>query len=489
MYDSSMRNSSISPLANHHAIVIVGASHSGIACAEKLRQLGFAGKITLIDKSEGLPVERPPLSKHFLTDGDSEANPPLLRDKAWFADKNITLLHGQEVVTAEINKTGETGGMVVLADGSTHPWQRLVLAVGASPRKLQLPAAGGAVGDEDMLVLRSLDDARVLRGALAKNQRIAIIGGGYIGLEVAASARALKKQVAVIEAQPRLLARVASTAASEFFTRLHTHNGTDIHTHASIKTLTKNKSQYTLTLAYGDARQTADISADMIVVGIGVVPNTHLAEMLGLRHGDGIMTDGCYRTSQPGIFAIGDVALPSTGYTQGRLRLESIHHAQMSGEIAAAALLADSHATPTPTPEVPWFWSNQYDVKMQSVGLVPTPAQTEAHGFGRNRDTSLRSVANNIADIRLQSVGLVPVHGKADIRVITRHGKRHQGEGVGDTKQISFWVFADGRLQAVEAINDGQAYMAGRVLLAKSPSGITPEDIADTSRDLKSFLA
>ena len=451
---------SMPPLANHHAIIIIGASHSGIACAEKLRQLGFGGAITMIDKSDGLPVERPPLSKHFLTDTHADvgagAKPPLLRDEAWFADKNITLLHGREVVTAEIHDTNQGGGTVTLADGSKHPWQGLVLAVGASPR--QLPATS-AVAGADLMVLRSLEDAQDLRAALAKSQRIAIIGGGYIGLEVAASARVLNKQVAVIEAQPRLLARVASPAASEFFTRLHSNHGTDIHTHANITACVKNKNAYTLTLAYGNAGKTADITADRIVLGIGVVPNTHLAEMLGLAIGDGILTDGYYRTSQPSIFAIGDVALPSTGYAQGRLRLESIHHAQMSGEIAATALLADSHAAPTPTPthEVPWFWSQQCGIRLQSAGLVPTHAQT--------------------------------AHAKTDSIVITRHGKRHQGEGVDDTKQISFWVFADGRLQAVEAINDGQAYMAGRALLARSPAGITPEDIADTSRDLKSFLA
>ena len=444
----AMHDVAMPPLTSNHSIVIIGASHSGVACAEKLRQLGFVGAIKLIDGMAGLPVERPPLSKQFLS---AETAPSrVLRDADWFADKNIALITGQEVVAASSDDTGETGGTITLADGSQHIWQRLVLAVGAGARRL--PETIGDAGN--MLVLRDLHDARALRGALAKSQRVAIIGGGYIGLEVAASARRLGKQVVVLEAQPRLLSRVASQPAAEFFAGLHASQGVAIHT--GVNLVACDKTDGGMVLAYENTRETAlprqQLKTDMVVVGIGVLPNTRLADMLGRATGEGIITDADYRTSQPSIFAIGDVALPTEGYTGGTARLESIHHAQMSGEIAAQALLADS---PTPqavthevSHEVPWFWSNQYDV-------------------------------------RLQSAGVLPPHSK--LHTVTRIGKRHQGDGKSDHKQLSFWSFADGRLHAVEAINDGQAYMVGRAILTNAPNSISADKVADPNGDLKSL--
>lgn len=425
------------PLTANDSVIIIGASHSGVACADRLRQLGFQGSITLIDRVPDLPVQRPPLSKHFLTNSDMAVK--LLRDKEWFHAHNITLISGHEVVDAACH--ADIGGSITLADGSQHTWQRLVLATGANPRRLPLLAKG-----DNIYVLRNRLDASRLRQGLQASQHIAIIGGGYIGLEVAASARSLGKQVTLIEAQNRLLRRVASVAAAEFFYQLHQQHGVAIHTNASLEAMPNPT-----TLAFHSNGGSRSLAADLIVLGVGVVPDIILAEKLGLGLGDGIMTDADYRTSQPAIFAIGDGALPRGGYAGGRVRLESVHHAQMSGEIAAAAMLAEAGSA-VPSHEVPWFWSNQYDIRLQSAGLV------QPH--------------KNAGD-------------SGDIETITRI------KSAGDTgkQQLSFWTFAGKRLLAVEAINDSQAYIVGRGILGKDPTAITRAMLADSNTDLKTLMA
>ena len=411
------------------SIIIIGASHGGIACAERLRKLGFDGKITLIEKLAGLPLERPPLSKQFLlAGGEADDSGFLLRSADWFDENNLDLMAGVGVASIDV------GAKTLLLDtGRNLAWDKLVLATGARPRVLELGAlsvadAGGVV------MLRHGDDARALRARLQEVRRVVIIGGGYIGLEVAASARKLGKDVAVLEAAARLLARVASVEASAFFAELHQSQGVDVRCDQQIAGVDSGR----IVFADGSA-----LDADLVVVGIGVIPNTELAEAAGLAVGNGILTDRDYRTSHGGvfrgdIFAIGDVALADAGYTRGAMRLESVHHAQMSADIAAACLVGE---TP-PVHEVPWFWSEQYDIRLQSAGLVPPHAQNS--------------------------------------QTITRHGRR---EG-----QISFWSFAqDGALAAVEALGDAQAYMVGRQLLEKG-AVVAPEVIGDSETDLKTLI-
>ena len=409
------------------SIIIIGASHGGIACAERLRKLGFGGKITLIDRLAGLPLERPPLSKQFLlAAGEADDSGFLLRSADWFGENGLDLMAGVAVASIDV------GAKTLLLDtGRNLAWDKLVLATGARPRVLELGDAEGVV------MLRHGDDARALRARLREARRVVIIGGGYIGLEVAASARKLGKDVAVIEAAARLLARVASVEASAFFAELHQNQGVDVRCDQQIAGVDSGR----IVFADGGA-----LDADLVVVGIGVIPNTELAEAAGLAVGNGILTDRHYRTSHGGIFrgdifAIGDVALADAGYTRGALRLESVHHAQMSADIAAACLMGQ---TP-PVHEVPWFWSEQYHIRLQSAGLVPPDAQNSQNS-----------------------------------QTITRYGRR---EG-----QISFWSFAqDGALAAVEALGDAQAYMVGRQLLERG-AVVAPEVIGDSAIDLKTLL-
>ena len=405
------------------SIIIIGASHGGIACAERLRKLGFGGKITLIDRLAGLPLERPPLSKQFLlAAGDADDSGFLLRSADWFGENGLDLMAGVGVASIDV------GAKTLLLDtGRNLAWDKLVLATGARPRVLSM--AGDGADAEGVVMLRHGDDARALRARLREARRVVIIGGGYIGLEVAASARKLGKDVAVIEAAARLLARVASVEASAFFAELHQNQGVDVRCDQQIAGVDSGR----IVFADGDA-----LDADLVVVGIGVIPNTELAEAAGLAVGNGILTDRDYRTSHADVFAIGDVALAADGYTRGGLRLESVHHAQMSADIAAACLMGE---TPPPH-EVPWFWSEQYHIRLQSAGLVPPDAQNS--------------------------------------QTITRHGRR---EG-----QISFWSFTqDGALAAVEALGDAQAYMVGRQLLERG-AVIAPEVIGDSATDLKTLL-
>ena len=403
------------------SIIIIGASHGGIACAERLRKLGFDGKITLIEKLAGLPLERPPLSKQFLLTGADDSG-FLLRSADWFDENNLDLMAGVGVASIDV------GAKTLLLDTGTNlAWDKLVLATGARPRALSM--AGDGADAEGVVMLRHGDDARVLRARLREARRVVIIGGGYIGLEVAASARKLGKSVVVLEAAARLLARVASVEASAFFAELHQSQGVDVRCGQQIAGVDSGR----IVFADGSA-----LDADLVVVGIGVIPNTELAEAAGLAVGNGILTDRDYRTSHADIFAIGDVALADAGYTRGAMRLESVHHAQMSADIAAACLMGE---TPPPH-EVPWFWSEQYDIRLQSAGLVPPDAQNS--------------------------------------QTITRQGRR---EG-----QISFWSFTqDGTLAAVEALGDAQAYMVGRQLLEKGVA-VSPEVIGDSETDLKTLL-
>ena len=412
------------PLDNNETVLIIGASHAGIACAEQLRKCGFEGGITILDREPDMPMERPPLSKAWLGDATKESPPDqqrfLLRQEGWFREYKIDFRPDAGVVNIDPKAKTAT-----LADNKTLSWQRLVLATGAVPRRLAIE-----VGDEkSVFYLRVPRDAARLSGVFAGGRHVAIIGGGYIGLEVAASARKRGLEVTVLEMAPRLLARVASPEASAFFDNLHRTNGVQIMTDTRLESIAPNKARLTL------ITDTVSVNTDMAVVGIGVVPDMALAEDLGLATGNGILVNNNYETTLEDIFAIGDVALPEDGYAQGALRIESVHHAQMSATIAAAAMTGH---TPLPH-EVPWFWSNQYDCKLQSAGLVPEAAQT-----------------------------------------LTRKGRRDGS--------VSFWSFVDDTLKAVEAINDPQAYMIGLKTLSGATQ-ITPAQVASPDFDLKSLLS
>ncbi|MGB2437213.1 MAG: NAD(P)/FAD-dependent oxidoreductase, partial [Candidatus Puniceispirillales bacterium] len=316
------------------------------ACAERLRKLGHEGPITIIDRLSGLPLERPPLSKAFLKADATEDKSFCLRPDNWFDDNTITFMDGYHVTAI-----APDDHQLTLSDGQVLDWDKLVLATGAYPRPLPVDGA-----DSDrLLVLRHPDDARQLRNKLHQAEKVSIIGGGYIGLEVAASARALGKEVSVIEAADRLLARVASRMASSYFDALHHSHGVAIYTNTQVSGILPSDHQVTV-----NASNNTYIDADLVIAGIGVIPDMDIAAKAGITTGNGIMTDAFYRTNRPDIFAIGDVALPADGYTDGQIRLESVHHAQMSADIAAhtmmivherraASLAVSVHLHPQPT--------------------------------------------------------------------------------------------------------------------------------------------
>ena len=399
-------------------IVIIGASHAGISCAEQLRTLGFSGGITLIDRQSGAPLERPPLSKAYLGSMPEDDKRFLLRRAEWYEKFQVTIIDG---VAVDFIDPGQH--QIRLADGRSLNFDKLILATGAAPRTLPQVA-----GLENVHVLRSPDDAAGLRRAMQTASSAVIIGGGYIGLEAAASFRKAGLNVHVVEAAERLLARVASPDMSAFFQELHQRQGVMIHTGMTETEFHQKDGLFTgITLDTGQ-----QISADFLLVGIGVVPDSVLADAAGAAIGNGILVDRQMRSTIDDVYAIGDVALIEGVVS----RIESVHNAQDT----AARAAADITETPMPDMAVPWFWSEQYDVRLQSAGIVPV--------------------------------------GKDDLRYAVRPGKREGG--------MSVWSYVQDRLVAVEAVHDPAAYMLGKKCLENNLSPV-PSDAADSDFDLKTF--
>ena len=400
--------------------VIVGASHAGISFAEKLRQQGCEDEITIIDKIAGFPLQRPPLSKAFLGADHSEEEGFYLRAEEWFETQNITLRDGVGVTSIE-----RAAKQVVLGDGSRVSYDKLILATGATARRLPF----AEMDCKNVFVLRDGDDAKGLKAAMVQAKNAVVIGGGYIGLEAAASMRKHGLSVHVIEAAPRLLARVASPEISQVYKTLHESHGVQLHIGNGVSGLKADDGAISAVIL-DDGEE---IGCDLLLVGIGVAPEISLAEQAGLAVGNGILTDYDYATTDGDIFAIGDNVLAEG---RGAIRIESIHNAQYGGHYLA------SHFTGAAKPqdEAPWFWSDQYDRKLQSAGLVPPPAD--------------------------------------DVRQIMRLGKREGG--------CSVWSFEAGQLRAVESINDPQAYMIGKICLEKG-NDVPMSAIEDPDFELKTL--
>ena len=405
-------------------IVVIGASHAGISFADQIRKYGFVGSLTLIDRQKGGPMERPPLSKAFLLETTDQMNPMfLLRRGKWYKEQKINLKHGMDVT--KINASAQT---VMLSNGEQLEFDKLVLATGAVPRSL-------ASTEElsNVFVLRQPDDATAIRATARNVNNAVIIGGGYIGLEVAASLRQMGLEVSVIEMADRLLARVASSPVAQLLNDLHVEHGVSVYTGVSVDKITNSNGQFSgVTLADGTV-----LSGDMLIVGIGVIPDSELAQQAGIeteRHdGGAILVNTSMQTSNPNIIAMGDVAL-QRGHS---LRIESVHNAQDTAIRAAAAIMGEA----PPRDQAPWFWSDQYDANLQSVGIVPT-----------------------VDD---------------DIYQITRPGEN-------DTS-VSFWSYRDQELIAVEAVRDSKNFMLGKKCLERnfSPS---PYSICDPNHDPNSEM-
>jgi 3-phenylpropionate/trans-cinnamate dioxygenase ferredoxin reductase subunit len=333
-------------------MVIIGAGECGARAAFALRENGFAGPVTLVGEEVHLPYERPPLSKEALT-RDEHPEPKWIGLAERFAENGISVLTERSAVG--IDRAGKS---VRLSDGSTLAYDKLLLATGAVPRQLPLAANAGP----RCVTLRSFDDALAIRGLLVPGMRLIVIGGGFIGLELAASAVKRGAAVIVLEAQPRVLMRGVPEEIASVVTERHRAGGADIRAGTGIASITDDADAVRVTLSDG-----TKLAADLLVVGIGAVPVTGLAESAGLAIENGIAVDRFLRTSDPDIFAAGDCcSFPLEIYGGRRVRLESWRNAQDQGTLAAKNMLGAEESISA----VPWFWSDQHDLTLQIAGLA-----------------------------------------------------------------------------------------------------------------------
>ncbi|HET9069138.1 MAG TPA: FAD-dependent oxidoreductase [Amaricoccus sp.] len=328
-------------------MVIVGAGECGTRAALALREAGYAGPVTLVGAEPHPPYERPPLSKEAMVAGE-----PLPRPIAGAAGLVAAKIDFRPGATATaIDRASRS---VLLADGGRLVYERLLIATGARPRGLAVPGAEAA----RVATLRSLEDAARIRRALGPGQRLAVVGGGFIGLEVAASAKRLGAEVTVIEALPRLLARCVPAEIAAVVAARHRAEGVDLLLGARIAAVTADGVE----LAGGGR-----VGADLVVVGIGAVPDTELAGTAGLALENGVAVDDRLATDDPAIFAAGDCcSFPHPRYGHRRVRLESWRSAQEQGALAARNMLGQDESVSA----VPWFWSDQYDLTLQIAGLA-----------------------------------------------------------------------------------------------------------------------
>ncbi|KAA2311809.1 hypothetical protein E0K93_19605 [Puniceibacterium sp. HSS470] len=333
---------------NGNGAIIVGASHAGVQAAQSLRQMGYAAPITLISDESGLPYHRPPLSKGYISAPD--AGPTLLRPESFFSASDVTLLQG--VPATALDRAARTLQVGTRVLGYDH----LILATGARAR--QLPD----IAFPNVHTLRNAADAVALAAALPVAKNLVVIGGGFIGLEVAATAAKLGLSVTVVEAQQRILARVLPEAVSAHIARQHQQAGTRLLTGVTLRSITGSDGRAdTVTLSDG-----ATLAADLILVGIGSEPNTALAMQAGLSLlGGGILVDESLRTSDPAIYAIGDCATFPSPFSPTPVRLESVQNAVDQAKCVAGQITG----SPAPYFAVPWFWTEQFDMRIQMAGL------------------------------------------------------------------------------------------------------------------------
>lgn len=333
-------------------IVVVGGGLAGAKTVEGLREKGHTGPIVLIGAEEHLPYERPPLSKGFLA-GKDDRDSFTVHDRQWYDDNAIDLRLGTEVTRLD-----RDAKEVVLSDGSSVGYDDLVLATGSRPRRLHIPGADAA----GVLYLRTVDDSIALSAALAEAKQIVLVGAGWIGLEVAANARERGVGVAVLEMAPLPLLRVLGPELAQMFADLHREHGVDFHFGASIERIEVTDGAAS-GVVLGDGTH---LPAEAVVIGIGVVPNIELAKEAGLEADNGVLVDETLRTSDPSIYAVGDIAAQNHPIL-GRLRVE--HWANALNQPAAVA--ASLTGTPTPYARQPYFYTDQYDLGMEYRGFVP----------------------------------------------------------------------------------------------------------------------
>ena len=348
-------------------MVIVGAGEAGARAAVALREQGFTGPVTLVGDEPHAPYERPPLSKAVMTGGDT-VFPTLILDEARLAAADIGHVAG-----ARATGIDRAAHHLLLDDGRAIPYRKLLIATGASPRRLAAAGSGAA----EVLHLRNFADALRLRAHLASGIRLVVIGGGFIGLEIAASAVARGCGVTLLEAGPRILGRGVPAGVAERVAARHTADGVSLHTGIGLLQLDRGADGFALHLADGTV-----LDADAVVAGIGAVPETALAEAAGLAIDNGIRVDAQLRTDDPDIFAAGDCcSFPHPLYGGRRIRLEAWRNAQDQGALAARNMLGGDEGYAA----VPWFWSDQYDETLQVAGLPDEAVETVERDLGAGR--------------------------------------------------------------------------------------------------------
>ncbi len=414
-------------MAEGERIVIVGAGHAGGSCAAFLRQYGFTGPIVIVGEEPIPPYQRPPLSKAWLK-GEADAASLALRPDSFYAENDITLR-----LSARVERIDRAAKTVALKGGETLPYDRLILATGRRARRIPLPG----LELHDVLELRTAADADRLKTALSPpGKRLAVIGGGYIGLEAAASARALGAQAVVIEKEPRVLARVACEALSVFFQDYHRAKGVVFELGAGVERIEGHDGR-AVGVRLSDGRV---IAADAVLVGVGAVANDELAREAGLPCENGVLVDLSACTSDPAVYAIGDCSRRPLPHYERVGHLESVPNALEQAKQAAAHITG----RPAPPHEVPWFWSDQYDLKLQIAGLPHDATQVLIRG--------------------------------------------DPAAHVGAAHFAVFHLTADHRVQAVEAVNAPPEFMAGRQLIA-SRKPVAPEKLRDMSVSMKEVAA
>ena len=399
-------------------IVIIGAGQSGAQAVATLRSEGFDGSLTLVGDEPFAPYQRPPLSKAYLM-GAMERERLFLKPDAFYAEAHCEVILGTAAVA--IDRVGKS---ITLNDGRTLPFDKLLLATGSRVRRLKVPGADLP----GVFYLRGIADVDAMRTQFASDVRLAVVGGGYIGLEVAAVARKLGLEVAVFEALDRVMARAVSRPLSEFYERVHREAGVHFELNTAVESFEGDGRLQAL--CAGGRRYEADIA----LVGIGIVPNAELAQSADLVCKDGIVVDlNCASTADPAIYAAGDCT-QHIGRDGRSIRLECVQNAIDQAKHAALAMLGK----PVPYREVPWFWSDQYDLKLQIAGLA----------------------------------------WPGDELVVR-----------GDPAARKFAVFhmRNGAVAAVEAVNAAPEYLVGRKLIAEGQP-VSPDRLADTAIPMKNIV-
>ncbi|MEO1041751.1 MAG: FAD-dependent oxidoreductase [Pseudomonadota bacterium] len=341
--------SSISP-AEIQSVVVVGGGQAAAQAIQSLRMGKFEGSITLIGAEDALPYQRPPLSKAYMK-GELAKERLFFKDDKWYTDQKITLRLGETVQA--IDRANQT---VTSANGETVSYDALILATGSRPRPLPLPG----VELNGVFDLRTLRDVEAMQPHMVAGKKLVIIGAGYIGLEAAAVARQLGLEATVLERAPRVLERVTSPIISSFYEDVHRTEGVDVRTGVTTVAIEGEGHVSGVRLDGDDV-----VPADIVLVGIGILPNDELAFQAGIECADGIVVDRDARTSDPRVFAAGDCTRRQIVHFDREGRLESVHNAIEQGKQAAAAILGK----PRPPEDCPWFWSDQYDLKLQIAGL------------------------------------------------------------------------------------------------------------------------